>query len=635
MHKYSDINYGTLFEMFLNSRSQYAEQTAFIYRAAGSEFSVSYEKLYEDVVILTRAFAARGVKKGSRVMLLSDNRYGWIVTDMALVSLGAISVPRGSDTPTIELEYILDHSSSEFLVIETGTLLKIHEEMLKRHKKLKAIFLIEGEKTHRWFDHIYSYNDLLENRSLTQTELEEFAARRLQIGQDDLFTLIYTSGTTGVPKGVRLTHRNIMYNVRHVPGLIDLHDGDRWVSILPSWHIFERAVEYAALSQGCSTVYSTIKTFAADLEEYKPTMVATVPRLWESLHARVNAGLERENPKRAKIFRALVAVSTVANRQRRILRDQLPVFENVFFLQRWFGKIRAGCYLFLLALPDKFAKSRLLAVQAKFGGRLRMAISGGGSLPSWLDEWIDAIGIRIVNAYGMTECAPAIAGRALNCETFSTLGLPVEGTDLRITDEEGEPVAAGVEGEIQIRGDQLFTGYENNPEEDRKSFTAEGFFRTGDLGKLTLRGELVITGRSKEIIVLANGENVDPSRIESTITRLPFVSDAVLVGQDKKGLGALVVPDFDKLREFAASKLDTIIESTEQLRENHQLLEKAKAEMNRLLHSKKGFKSFEKLQNIHFLEGEFKPGEELTNTLKKKRHVIEKKYHELIGKLLK
>ncbi len=635
MPVYSDIDYGTLFEMLLQSRCDYAERTAFIYRAAGSEFSVSYEKFYDDVAILTRAFAARGVKKGSRVMLLSDNRYGWIVTDMALVALGAVSVPRGSDTPTAELEFILEHSASEFLVIETAALLKAHEEMLRKHKKLRAIFLIEGEKTHRWFDNIYSYNDLLEDRSLTQDELEAFAARRLQLTQDDLFTLIYTSGTTGVPKGVRLTHRNIMNNVRNLPQLVGLSESDRWVSILPSWHIFERAVEYMALSRGCCTVYSTIKTFAADLEEYQPTLVATVPRLWESLHARINSTLEKENPKRAKIFRTLVSISTSANRQRRVLREQLPVFKKEFFVLRWVHKLKAWVKLLFLAIPDKVAKSRLQAVQQKFGGQLRMAISGGGSLPPWLDEWIDAIGIRIVNAYGMTECAPAIAGRALNCDTFGTLGLPVEGTELRIADEQDQPLAAGVEGEIQLRGDQVFPGYEKNPDEDSKAFTADGFFRTGDLGKLTLRGELVITGRSKEIIVLASGENVDPSRIESTITRLPFVSDAVLVGQDKKGLGALVVPDFDKLREFAASRLDLVIESTEQLRSNHQLLEKARAEMNRLLHSKKGFKPFEKLQNIHFLEGEFKPGEELTNTLKKKRHVIEKKYRELIGKLLK
>jgi long-chain acyl-CoA synthetase len=181
----------------------------------------------------------------------------------------------------------------------------------------------------------------------------------------------------------------------------------------------------------------------------------------------------------------------------------------------------------------------------------------------------------------------------------------------------------------------VFSGYYNDAEENRRAFTPDGFFKTGDLGKLTLSGELVITGRSKEIIVLASGENIDPSRIESTLTKLPFVSDAVLVGQDKKGLGALIVPDFEQLRHFVSSKFEHSVESTEALLKDKQVLDRVKAEMNRLLHPKQGFKPFERLQNIHFLDKEFKMGDELTNTLKKKRHVIEKKYREIIGKLLK
>ena len=291
--------------------------------------------------------------------------------------------------------------------------------------------------------------------------------------------------------------------------------------------------------------------------------------------------------------------------------------------------------LLLLAPLNRLAVKKLQLVQEKFGGRLRMAISGGGSLPPYLDEWIDAIGIRIVNAYGMTECAPAIAGRALNCAIFGTLGPPTKDTELRIVGEEGKILPAGTVGEIQMRGEQLFPGYYDNEEENQKAFTEDGFFKTGDLGKLTLTGELVITGRSKEIIVLASGENIDPSRIESTITQLPFVIDAVLVGQDKKGLGALIVPDFEQLRDFISSKFERSTETTEQLLANKQVLDRVKVEINRLLNPKKGFKPFEKLQNIHFLDKEFKPGEELTNTLKKKRHVIETKYREIIGKLLK
>jgi len=626
---------GTLFDMLLNSCSEYAERTAFIYRAADTEFKVSYQKLCDDALSLAKAFNQHKIKKGSKVMLLSDNRYGWIVTDFALVSLGAISVPRGSDTPTQELEFILSHAECEFLVVETMQLLKAHEKMIKELKQLRAIFVIEGEKTHKWFDNIYSYNDILKDRSISPADREEFVARRYALTPDDTFTLIYTSGTTGTPKGVVLTHQNIMHNVNNLPELIDLQETDSWLSILPSWHIFERAVEHVALSQGCCTVYSSVKTFAADLEEYQPTLVATVPRLWESMYSKINSTLEKQNPRKAKIFKKLVTISARYRYHQRVLRNHLPQFEKVSFLRYHWQKLRSTILLFLLAPLYKLAQKKLALVQEKFGGRLRMAISGGGSLPGYLEEWIDAIGIRIVNAYGMTECAPAIAGRALHCDIFGTLGPAIKDTEIRIVSESDELLPAGQVGEIQVRGKQVFPGYYKNNEENAKAFTVDGFFRTGDLGKLTLSGELVITGRSKEIIVLASGENIDPSRIESTITQLPFVSDAVLVGQDKKGLGALIVPDFEQLRSFISSKLERTSESDQQLLENKQVLDRVKAEMNRLLHPKKGFKPFEKLQNIYFLDKEFKAGEELTNTLKKKRHVIENKYREIIGKLLK
>ena len=625
----------TLFDALLSSSAEHAELTAFIYSSAASEFEVSYAKLFDDAVILAKAFSQRKITKGSKVMLLSDNRYAWFVTDFALLSLGAISVPRGSDTPTQELEYILRHAECEFLIIETEQLLKAHEEMLKKLKQLKAIFVIVAEKVHRWFDHTYSYNDILEDRSLTRDDRDGFVARRYNLTLEDPFTIIYTSGTTGTPKGVVLTHKNIMYNVRTLPALIDLSADDRWVSILPSWHIFERAAEYLAVVHGSCVVYSTIKTFAADLEKYRPTLVATVPRLWESMYTKINQTLEKQNPKRARIFNMLVKLSGRYNRHKRIVLNQLPRFSKVFFLKRWVLKLKAMLVCGLLALPAAFARKKLHAVQEKFGGRLRMAISGGGSLPPYLEEWIDAVGIRIVNAYGMTECAPVIAGRGLDCEIFGTLGPATPHTELRIVDEADRELNPGEVGEIQVKGEQVFSGYYNNEEENEKCFTPDGFFRTGDLGKLTLSGELVITGRSKEIIVLASGENIDPSRIESTLTKLPFVSDAVLVGQDKKGLGALIVPDFEQLRHFVSHRFERSVESTELLLKDKQILDWVKAEMNRLLHPKQGFKPFEKLQNIHFLEKEFKMGDELTNTLKKKRHVIEAKYREVISKLLK
>ncbi len=626
--------YGVLFDILIDSYEKYKEETAFIYNLNGKEFTVNYNKFFDDVLILSRVFKRHKIKKGTKVMFLSDNRYGWIVTDMALVSIGAISVPRGSDTTEPELEFIIKHSECEYAILENEYLYEKHKKLL-HNLKLKEIFVIEAEKLHKLFGNVYSYNDLLDDKEITQNDIEEFLSQRNEMSEEDIFTIIYTSGTTGTPKGVMLSNKNIMYNVKVMPPMINLEHNDVWLSILPSWHIFERAVEYLAISKGCKTVYSNIKTFSNDLVKYKPTLVATVPRLWESMYTKINASLEKQSPKKAKIFNTLVNISKKYNYHKRVLNNQLPVFEKQNPLKLFYQKIKSSIMLIFLFPLKKFADKKMKAVHEKFGGRLRMAISGGGSLPKYLDEWIDALGIRIVNAYGMTECAPAIAGRALNCETFGTLGLPVEGCELRIANSDNEPLPFGVEGEIQVKGDQVMPGYYKNDEENKKAFTQDGFFKTGDLGKLTKNGELIITGRSKEIIVLASGENIDPSRIESTITKLPFIQDAVLVGQDKKGLGALIVPDFDKLKELVASKLDEKILNAKNWFNDANVTNTVKNEINKILHPKEGFKPFEKLQNIHFLDKEFKPGEELTNTLKKKRHVIEKKYKEIINKLLK
>jgi len=625
----------TLFDVLIHTWQQFPQKTALIYRAAGEEFVVSYEKFLEDILLLSRAFREKKIGKGDKVLLLSDNRYSWIVTDMALISLGAVSVPRGSDTPTQELEYIISHSGCSFLIFETENLLHRHQELLATLKKIKTTFVIESENLHKFLQPVYAYQDLLQDRRISDADLADFIAQHKDLHGGDILTIIYTSGTTGTPKGVVLTHSNLMHQIRNLPPVIGLTAEDRWLSILPSWHIFERTAEYIALAKGSTIVYSTLKTFASDLEIYKPTLVATVPRLWESLYSKINAALERESKKKAKIFNYLVAISAAYKRNQRVVRNQLPVFEKTFFLSRFAAKLLAVGKLVLLFLPNILAQKKLALVQQKFGGRLRVAISGGGALPPYLDEWLDAVGIRITNAYGMTECSPGIAGRGLDCPIFGTIGRPMGETEVRIVDEQGVAVAPGIEGDVQVRGAQVMPGYYANDEENSKVFTKDRFLKTGDLGKMTLTGELVLTGRSKEIIVLANGENVDPTHIEATISMLPFVKDAVLVGQDKKNLGALIVPDMDELKSYVASRFNHLLSETEGLLHNRQVVSKITNEINRLLNPKKGFKPHEKLSGIRLLEKEFTPGEEITNTFKKKRHVIEKKYQEMINKLLK
>ncbi len=612
----------TLFDMFLKSTSLYKDEVAFTYKRNGARLKVTYQQLFNDVLLLSKEFRSKGLKKDDKVMFVADNRYEWILSDLALLSIGAVSVPRALETPVDELEYIISHAEATFLIIENRETLSLHTKTLERFS-LSHMFVID------------EYDSILDEKaSISQSDINEFVQLHNERKTQDVFTIIYTSGTTGKPKGVALTHANMLYNVQRVPELLNITKEDVWLSILPPWHVFERGVEYVALSHGCNLVYSNPQTFSKDLEYYKPTLVATVPRVWESIHSKVNSTLEK-TPNKAFIFNALVGISKAFKYNQRVLKDQLPRFKKENFLYSMAKKIISLLKLILLSPLYFLAKSKLSSVQEKFGGRLRCAISGGGSLPEYVDEWLDALNVNVINSYGMTECSPSIAGRDPKRNVLGTVGVPLKGTELRIVDDRTQVVGVGVVGEIQLKGPQVIKGYYKGEIENIKSFSADGFLRTGDLGKLTINGELILTGRAKDVIVLSSGENVDPTRIEAAISALPFISDSMLVGQDKKGLGLLIVADFETLKEFVYQRLNVVIDSLEQLTQNGYLLSNLKKEFNAVLHKDHGFKTFEKLQNIHFLEEDFKVGEELTNTLKKKRRVIEKKYKELINDFLK
>jgi len=615
--------------MFVQTYHQYSDKLAFVYRVQDAQYSITYKQFMHDVITLSLLFKKHGMKHGDKIMFVADNRYEWIVTDLAIISLGAILVPRGNDTPTSELSFIIENAACSFLILENEKVYHEHEKMIKE-KNLKSIFVIESSHNKDYF----SYKEETDKVRLNIEDEEHFFNQVELLNAEDTFTIIYTSGTTGKPKGVMLSHQNMIYNIDTIPHAIRLKKEDVWLSILPSWHVFERAAEYVAISKGCTIVYSSVKSFALDLERYKPTMVATVPRLWESMYTKINAKLAQD-PRKAAIFHKLVDISKTYKHNMRILKDELPVFEKDSVLSSFFKKMLSFIKIVFLYPLNLFAKKKLLLVQEKFGGKLKLAISGGGALPLYIEEWIDALGIRIVNSYGMTETSPLIAGRGLDCNTFATLGPAFEGTSLRIVNEEGLEVAPGIVGSVEVKGPQVMQGYFNNKEETKKNFTKDKYLKTGDLGKVTIKNELILTGRLKEIIVLANGENVDPSRIESAISIMPFINDSMLIGQDKKGLGLLIVPDVESLKDFIHKKFDKAIESVEHLMQEKHIMNSIKKELNELLHKKHGFKAFEKLQNIHFLEKEFKMGEELTNTLKKKRHIIELKYKELIDKILK
>jgi len=361
--------------------------------------------------------------------------------------------------------------------------------------------------------------------------------------------------------------------------------------------------------------------------------MVSVPRVWESLYSRVSDAVSKQGKTKERVFGFLLWVIMKTRRSQRRLLGHLPVFSPKPLLRKVIGWSGALVTVVFLYPPYLLAKRKMVAVRERMGGRMRMAVSGGGTLPLYLEEWLDAIGVRIVNAYGMTECAPGIAGRDIHCPVLGTLGYPFPETEVRMVGEDGVPVPQGEEGEMQVRGPNVTPGYWNSPEENAGAFTDDGWFRTGDLGRYTVNGEIAVTGRNKDIIVLASGENVDPTRIESTMNMFPFVKNAILVGQDQKGLGALIVPDKEGLKDYVARKFGDLVQEAEDFMSNAQVLDKVRKEINRLLSASRGFKAHEKLLKIHFLERDFKIGEEITNTLKKKRMVIERRYREIIARL--
>ncbi len=469
-------------------------------------------------------------------------------------------------------------------LFEDVLLLALHGDYIKGCRQFKGVFVIGAPELHTLFSHVYSYTDLLADRRFTDDDFQRFHQRG---GGGD-----------------------------HGRGPADRH-----------LHLGDHRSAEGGDAEPC-------QHHAQDLEKYRPTLVAIVPRVWESLYSRVQAGVKKKGRLASGLFAAMVRVSAAYRRYRRRYLGRFPVYAPEPWWRALQRRVPALAGMIVLYPLYKLAMKKLALVQQRFGGRLRLAISGGGTLATYLEEWIDAVGIRIVNAYGMTECSPSIAGRGLNCRVYGTVGPPVPLTEIRIASEEGEILPPGREGLIEVRGPQVTRGYYRDEEETARSFTEDGFFRTGDLGRMTLSGELVITGRAKVIIVLASGENIDPTRIENAISMFPFIQDAVLVGQDKKGLGALLIPNIDELREYARQRFSDLKEEGEELLTNSRVLDHIRHEMNRLLHPRQGFKSYEKLQGIAFLAKEFKLGEELTNTLKKKRHVIEQKYRQVINDLL-
>lgn len=601
-------------------------------RTDGTFHSVSFRGWNERAVALATALIELGVASRDHVAILSDNRFEWILADAAVQFCGAADVPRAADVTSEEIAYILDHADVCVAFVENASVLAKVESVRERLPKLRHLILMHGEEgcsagKARGLHHLRDLE--IEGEQLRLKGDRRVEERIAAIRPEDLYTIIYTSGTTGVPKGVRLSNRSIISQVKNLP--FEIGPKDRALSILPIWHIYERVFEMLSVASGLHTYYTSLRRLGDDLKSVRPTIMASAPRLWEGLYQRIVSTVEKASPIRRALFHAARFSSHAVRRAEDFLQGKkVDLKGRSAPVSLMLGMCHAVAWIIFILpflLLDAVVLKKLRAV---VGGCFRGTISGGGALPPHVDEFFNDIGIPVLEGYGLTETGTVLAVRTWERLIIGTVGPAFPGTELRIVDPvtgyvlcpdtSRHDLGRGLRGEIQARGPQLMSGYHKDPEMTAKVMS-DGWISTGDLGLLTFNDCYKIVGRCKETIVLLGGENVEPLPIESKLLESPLIDQCMVVGQDQKQLGVLVVPSLGgfAVAGITAADMASLVENPETRR-------MIREEVRRLVGASSGFKPFERIATMDLLERPFEVGEELTMTFKLKRHVIAEKY---------
>lgn len=641
------ISAPNLASLFAEAGDRWGDSPAFSSRRPdGTFYSVSFRAWRDRSLALAAELIELGVAARSHVAILSDNCFEWILADAAIQFCGAADVPRAADVTGEEIAYILAHADVEVAFMENATVLARVLSVRDRLPRLRHLILMERygaeasaiqgcDSAHGIM--IHHLRDL----EIRGEELRLGGGRRVEsriasVQPEDLFTIIYTSGTTGTPKGVQLTHSAMVSQISNLP--FELTPADRALSILPIWHSYERVFEVISIACGVDTYYTSLRHLGDDLRSVRPTIMVSAPRLWEGLHRRILSQVERASLPRRLLFHAARLTAHGVRRARSFFSGQEIDLHGRGNVQLALLAMRYAIEWLICIIPslllDRLALAKLRAV---VGGRFRGTISGGGALPPHVDAFFNDIGIPVLEGYGLTESCPVLAVRTWSRLVIGTVGPAFPGTELRIVDPLTGAIlypdptlpsrGRGRRGEIHAKGPQIMKGYYKDPEGTARVLK-DGWLATGDLGLMTFNDCLKIVGRCKETIVLLGGENVEPLPIESCLLRSPLIDQCMVVGQDQKHLGVLIVPSFEG---FASLRIIASDPSTFKGRPEVDAL--LRNEIRQLVGAAAGFKPFERIAAIKILEKPFEVGEELTMTFKLKRHVIAEKYVKLIQEM--
>ena len=718
----------TLHEMLRNSVNLYGDRTAFKVKKGGKFEPITYKEFYDKVEKFGTGLLAIGINKFDHVGLISENRFEWIISDLAIIGLRAVDVPCSGASSPHDIHFKLKHSDSTAAILEeekqfaefysmvhdlpkikniilidkiklfsdeedapewaTPIQFKVEEKISKKflaaihymvRNQRKVFFLSDKAKTFLKkylednIDEIIKFTkskdsaDFIQNSLLKRTivieknyneihspaifsfdEINGLGEKLLAKGDtrfseisktalpEDLVTIIYTSGTTADPKGVMLTNSNFMHNVRVTPPTQELNEKDRWLSVLPSWHIFERTAEYLSLSTGASTAYSKPfkQVLLPDLKDEKPTVICSVPRVWESVYKGIMDNVKKGSSLQKTIFNWAINLGRKYKNAEGILNNTIPLFDRSEYTLEELAQaqrtIKRLGWKYRLADKLVFKKIRELT-----GGELRFAISGGGALLEAIDIFFNIVGIIVCEGYGLTETSPVLTARNPKDMIMFTVGPPLPEVEIKIVDKDDydKELPNGKMGIVLVKGPMVMKGYYKN-EEKTKEVIKDGWFNTGDLGKKTYNGKYIqLVGRIKDTIVLRGGENVEPLPLEDRLKESEYINMAIIVGQDKPRLGALIVPNFDTLTEYAERE-NIKYENTEELIKKPEIIALYQKEQKRLISKEHGFKPYETVMGVGLLPHEFTvEAGEMTETLKMKRFEIQKKYKEEIDRI--
>jgi long-chain acyl-CoA synthetase len=589
-------DYPPLTKCFLDAVDRFANPQAQMYRTSSGWKSISAAEMLRRVAGISKALVELGIKSGDRIGIFAPNCPEWHIADFAIQGLGAVSVPVYFNESVDRLTYILNDSGARIVITHGESQARKIAECRDDLPKLEQVISVSPPADLR--------GDFLLYETLIATagdaDIADYRRRAAEVVVDQLATIIYTSGTTGEPKGVMLTHSNLSSNAIDSFKEYEFLPGDIGLSFLPLAHVYERVMGYGYLFRGISIAYvEQIESVAQALLEVHPTMLAAVPRFYEKMYANI---LEKGH--RATGFKRMAFDWAL-----RVANQAAP--------WRAFGKeVGIGVKLqWWIANPLVYSK-----IREGLGGRIRTFSSGGAPLAPELAEFFWTLGLPVYQGYGLTETAPVVSANLPSANKVGTVGRPIPHVEVRIAED----------GEILVKGPCVMQGYYHKPDQTREVFTPDGWFRTGDIGRLDEDGYLVITDRKKELLKTAAGKFIAPAPIENTLKSSPLISNAIVVGDKRKFVSVLVVPNFPAI-EAEARKTGREFQGPTQMTNDPWVRDLLSNEIERLTAH---LAQYEKPKRFALLEQDFTYASgELTYTMKMKRRVIEERYHDVIARL--